>query len=247
MLAATSAAFCLVAAATTFVVPNNNRVHKNSHESNKYIQFRGSMTNPEESAMPAQASWAPRAAALAAVLGLVAGLAPVAAPVRAEEAAATSAAPAAPELTPQERTRKELAEYAAKTAAAPSKEERVKRALEQVAKVEVGPEFDLKPGTGEGGGAIGEGKSFKRSSRKPVKEPKKKSEDGGFSFKLPSFSSPDSSDSAPKKKKFISPADELDEDELSLARPNPPLFWALFLGPSFIYLGFWVAGSLNIL
>merc|ERR1719476_1302174 len=50
-----------------------------------------------------------------------------------------------------------------------------------------------------------------------------------------------------KKKVIISPADELDEDELPLSRSNwPALFLVLFL-PTIIYLTFYVLGSLEII
>lgn len=46
---------------------------------------------------------------------------------------------------------------------------------------------------------------------------------------------------------FISPADELDEDELPLGRTNPALFvLALGTGPA-IYLAFWILGSTNVI
>merc|ERR1719391_1040270 len=46
---------------------------------------------------------------------------------------------------------------------------------------------------------------------------------------------------------FVSPADELDEDELPLGRTNPFLFVvALGTGPV-IYLVFWILGSTNVI
>ena len=56
-----------------------------------------------------------------------------------------------------------------------------------------------------------------------------------------------SDDSGKKKRVIISPADELDEDELSPLRPNPPLLLLIFATPVTIYLTFYVLGSLNII
>ncbi|CAK0833778.1 unnamed protein product [Prorocentrum cordatum] len=86
---------------------------------------------------------------------------------------------------------------------------------------------------------------------------------GGFSISLPSFSIPNNfgdspkavkpadSEAAPVKpfkvrgdKVYINPSDELDLDEVPLGAPNPPLLAAFLFGPSFIYLAFWVLGSL---
>ena len=50
-----------------------------------------------------------------------------------------------------------------------------------------------------------------------------------------------------KKRVIISPADELDEDELSPFRPNQPLLFLIFATPVTIYLTFYVLGSLNII
>lgn len=54
-------------------------------------------------------------------------------------------------------------------------------------------------------------------------------------------------DSGKKKRVIISPADELDEDELSPARPNQPLLFLIYATPVTIYLTFYVLGSLNII
>ena len=56
-----------------------------------------------------------------------------------------------------------------------------------------------------------------------------------------------SDESGKKKRVIISPADELDEDELSPLRPNPPLLVLIFATPVTIYLTFYVLGSLNII
>mmetsp|Transcript_27747 Transcript_27747/g.73705 ORF Transcript_27747/g.73705 Transcript_27747/m.73705 type:complete len:199 (-) Transcript_27747:51-647(-) len=50
-----------------------------------------------------------------------------------------------------------------------------------------------------------------------------------------------------KKKVIISPADERDEDELSLSRTNRPLLAALAIVPSSIFIVFWTLGSLEII
>ena len=54
-------------------------------------------------------------------------------------------------------------------------------------------------------------------------------------------------ESGKKKRVIISPADDLDEDELSPLRPNPPLLGLIFATPVTIYLTFYVLGSLNII
>ncbi|CAK0821952.1 unnamed protein product [Prorocentrum cordatum] len=89
---------------------------------------------------------------------------------------------------------------------------------------------------------------------------------GGFSISLPSFSIPNNFEAAPKAVKpadseaapvkpfkvrgdkvYINPSDEFDLDEVPLGAPNPPLLAAFLFGPSFIYLAFWVLGSLEII
>ena len=54
-------------------------------------------------------------------------------------------------------------------------------------------------------------------------------------------------DSGKKKRVIFSPADELDEDELSPTRPNQPLLFLIYATPVTIYLTFYVLGSLNII
>merc|ERR1712151_42042 len=93
--------------------------------------------------------------------------------------------------------------------------------------------------------------SFKRKKKtnrpKVAKEPEAKKEEEKSEFKLPSFSAPEAKESAPVKKVIISPADEIDDDEKSLNAPNLPLLAALFFGPSFVYIAFYVLGSLDII
>eukprot|EP00440_Ansanella_granifera_P074482 gb/GFBE01080828.1/.p1 GENE.gb/GFBE01080828.1/~~gb/GFBE01080828.1/.p1 ORF type:complete len:135 (+),score=51.76 gb/GFBE01080828.1/:1-405(+) len=126
-------------------------------------------------------------------------------------------------------------------ASAPSKAERLAKAREKELQENVAVGFAADAvNKGEGGGAIGAGKSLKATSkRKPVKE--SKSEGSGFT--LPSFSS----ESAAKKKVILSPADDLDDDEKSMARPNQPLLFLLFATPVSIYLSFYVLGSINVI
>eukprot|EP00416_Gambierdiscus_australes_P046550 CAMPEP_0171098724 /NCGR_PEP_ID=MMETSP0766_2-20121228/49212_1 /TAXON_ID=439317 /ORGANISM="Gambierdiscus australes, Strain CAWD 149" /LENGTH=223 /DNA_ID=CAMNT_0011558141 /DNA_START=54 /DNA_END=726 /DNA_ORIENTATION=+ len=57
-------------------------------------------------------------------------------------------------------------------------------------------------------------------------------------LELPSFSVP--AETAPQKKVIISPADEIDPDEIPLAATNTPALILLFFGPSFVYTVFWV-------
>jgi len=97
---------------------------------------------------------------------------------------------------------------------------------------------------------------------------------GGFSIPsipLPSFSIPNNFEAAPKAavkpgdseaapvrafkvkevngvlKTYYNPSDEMDIDEVPLGAPNPPLLAVFLFGPSFIYLAFWVLGSLEII
>eukprot|EP00438_Fugacium_kawagutii_P028353 Skav219248 [mRNA] locus=scaffold1242:288718:289329:+ [translate_table: standard] len=54
-------------------------------------------------------------------------------------------------------------------------------------------------------------------------------------------------DSGNRSLPLLPPADELDEDELSPARPNQPLLFLIYATPVTIYLTFYVLGSLNII
>merc|ERR1712012_666118 len=75
----------------------------------------------------------------------------------------------------------------------------------------------------------------RRSLRPNVEAPKEKeAESGGFEFKLPSFS-------PPVKKVIVPPAD------FSLSATSLPLLVALFFGPSFVYLAFYILRSLDII
>ena len=56
-----------------------------------------------------------------------------------------------------------------------------------------------------------------------------------------------SDDEGKPKRVIISPADDLDEDELSPTRPNQPLLFLIYATPVTIYLTFYVLGSLNII
>ncbi|CAE8626255.1 unnamed protein product [Polarella glacialis] len=187
-----------------------------------------------------------QAAALAAVLALVAGLVPVS-PARAQEAAA----PVAEKVTEAsnyvatkqklDAAKKEETELKSQ---APEKEERLKRQIEQMKKEE----------GGDTNFAVNRGRESKKENtkRRKVKEVQEKKPGSGFSFalpslSLPSFSVPEDTSGPVKKKVFISPADELDEDELPLSRENRPLLVLILLFPSAVYIFFWVAGSLDII
>jgi hypothetical protein len=113
-------------------------------------------------------------------------------------------------------------------------------------------------------------KSKRQSSFKPKKEKKEeeKKEEGGGGFSLPSFPSfsapeakPDATPAAkpvevtPEKTKvIISPGDEMDPDEIPWWKPlflgkyfDLPKFLLFLCTPTFIYLTFWVLGSLEII
>jgi len=105
------------------------------------------------------------------------------------------------------------------------------------------------------------------AAEKPKAEkPKEGGGGGGFSLPLPSLPSisvpnnfeapkgpaakPEPSEAVPVKpfkKNFINPSEERDYDELPLTYPNPPLLLAILFAPSFIYIAFWVLGSLEII
>jgi len=196
--------------------------------------FRSFSAQPE--AAKPSANWAP-AMSLAAVFGIISVLA--VAPVRAEEAAPAAAAPAeAPAAAPAAAVGDSKTE-GEKLAQALSKEERVKKDLAQLrSQGDLGSEFESSPG----GETKAPAKPKKKSSRPKVEKPKEKDEGG---IGLPSFSAPSAEPA--KKKVIISPADEMDEDEKPLTAPNPPLLIAILFGPSFIYLAFYVLGSLDII
>merc|ERR1712241_1190889 len=108
-------------------------------------------------------------------------------------------------------------------------------------------------GRGEEGneGSVIGGK--KKSSRPKVKgpsregdeAPKKETESATPAKSAPA---PAPEPDVPKKKKvIISPADEIDPDELPSEAPNPPLLFAVLFGPATLFLIFWFLGSLNII
>merc|ERR1712039_143676 len=97
---------------------------------------------------------------------------------------------------------------------------------------------------------------FAKGGRAKNKRPVIKAEKKGSTSSSSSGSSSDGGksvfvgSSAPeegKKKIIISPADERDEDELSLSRTNRPLLALLALTPASIYIVFWTLGSLEII
>ncbi|CAE8723238.1 unnamed protein product [Polarella glacialis] len=187
-----------------------------------------------------------QAAALAACLALVAGLVPLS-PARAEESAAPAAVEKVAEAANYVATKARLdaakKEEADLKGQAPEKEERLQRQIAQMKKEENGGEF-----------AVNRGRESKKENtkRRKVKEIQEKKPNTGFSFalpslSLPSFSVPEDTSAPLKKKVFISPADELDEDELPLSRENRPLLVLILLFPSAVYIFFWVAGSLDII
>ena len=85
-----------------------------------------------------------------------------------------------------------------------------------------------------GGKAAGRVTATKYKSRKSLKKEK------------PAAAGVTEEDSKPKRVIF-SPADDLDEDELSPTRPNQPLLFLIYATPVTIYLTFYVLGSLNII
>lgn len=239
-----------LAASCVFVPSGTSQNLRSSAPVPSDVHFE-SFSQPEVTGKePVVESWAPRATALAALIGLIAGLAPLSS-VRAEEATQAAAVPpsstqaAAVPPSLKEATKKEQETDETKRLSAPSKEERVKRALAQVKAEEKNLDDDFALKRGEQSRTYGEALKT-NTKRTPVKEDKPKSEGGGFSFSLPSFSVPEQP--APGAKKvIISPADDLDEDELPMTRPNAFLLFLGFALPTSIYLFFYIAGSLNII
>jgi hypothetical protein len=242
---ATSLFLWSLAASCVFVPAGSSKNLRSPAQVPSDLQFESvSQSQASASEEPSTQSWTPRATALAAIVGLVAGLAPLTS-VRAEEATQAAVAPAAPVASLKEATKKEQETDETKRLSAPSKEERVKRALAQVKAEEKNLDDDFALKRGEQSRTYGEALKT-NTKRTPVKEDKPKSEGGGFSFSLPSFSVPEQP--APGAKKvIISPADDLDEDELPMTRPNPFLLFLGFALPTSIYLAFYIAGSLNII
>jgi len=108
-------------------------------------------------------------------------------------------------------------------------------------------------GRGEEGneGSIigGKKKSSRPKAKGPSREgdeaPKKEAESATPAKSAPA---PAPEPDVPKKKKvIISPADEIDPDELPSEAPNPPLLFAVLFGPATLFLIFWFLGSLNII
>jgi len=155
------------------------------------------------------------------------------------------------EKTAAEIEKADLEKEAAARKAALSKEERLKLDAAQLSKEGVSAEFAADSGR-NAGGSVAPVKKRKKSFRPKVEKEAPKEEKaesgGGFEFKLPSFAPPEAAPEASAVKKvIISPADEIDDDERSLNAPNLPLLFALFFGPSFVYLVFYVLGSLDII
>jgi hypothetical protein len=239
---ATSLFLWSLAASSVFVPTGSSKNLRSPTPVPSNLQFESlSQSQDAVSEEPVVTSWAPRATALAALIGLIAGLAPLSS-VRAEEAATQAAAPP-PSL--KEATKKEQETDETKRLSAPSKEERVKRALAQVKAEEKNLDDDFALKRGEQSRTYGEALKT-NTKRVAVKEDKPKSEGGGFSFSLPSFSVPEQPAQGAKKV-IISPADDLDEDELPMTRPNPFFLFLGFALPTSIYLAFYIAGSLNII
>merc|ERR1711972_610228 len=179
--------------------------------------------------------------------GLVASVAT--APVRAEEAAAEAAAPAATEAPPAPAKKSAVEENkldAAKRAAAPSKEERLKASVaEMAAQPQVNPDASLVTG------ASFKTKSSKNKRGAIIKDGETSSQQGqksSASSSAPSFEGATIvSTEEGKKKVIISPADAMDEDEMPLSRSNWPALVAVIFTPTLIYLAFWVLGSLEVI
>lgn len=242
------AMWCL--AATAFVssrlpgAADSSRPAANNREAEVFRPF-----TTETGKSKPSVNWAP-AMSLAAAFGIFTVLA--VAPVRAEEAAAPAEAAPAPAAAPAEAApapaeaapapvvdkKAELAVEGEKLKTAPSKADRVKKEMALAQQQSLSADFEA-----SNGAEFGSTKSNKKKSSRPKVEKEKKEEGGGVS--VPSFTP---AAKAPGAKKVIfSPADEKDPDEISMNAPNPPLLFLTLFGPSFVYLIFYVLGSLDII
>jgi len=126
-----------------------------------------------------------------------------------------------------------------------SKEERLQAQKERMIQESnsLASDFATKPRDKEGGEATVLG-SKKKSSRPKAKEGLPKEVEATTPAKSVAAPEPD----VPKKKKvIISPADEIDPDELGVDAPNPPALFAVIFGPATLFLIFWFLGSLDII
>eukprot|EP00933_Yihiella_yeosuensis_P013458 TRINITY_DN1246_c0_g1_i4.p1 TRINITY_DN1246_c0_g1~~TRINITY_DN1246_c0_g1_i4.p1 ORF type:complete len:301 (+),score=80.10 TRINITY_DN1246_c0_g1_i4:94-903(+) len=224
--------------------------------SNLQYESLSAVTDSEASGAAAQ-SWAPaQAAALAALVGLTAGMLPV----RAEE---DGAAPDK-EMTGKQKAKIESAQIRDLRANAPSKEERLARNAEGLKSYSELTEDEiqnkpLESYYGNKKAAITVDKTVKKSSRRvQLAEDKKKPQNpddflsalGNVklpSLDVPSTSVPTNAGGSTVKRVIISPADELDEDELPMARENHPLLALILFSPAAIYLTFQILGSTNVI
>eukprot|EP00420_Gonyaulax_spinifera_P015761 CAMPEP_0197908598 /NCGR_PEP_ID=MMETSP1439-20131203/67100_1 /TAXON_ID=66791 /ORGANISM="Gonyaulax spinifera, Strain CCMP409" /LENGTH=233 /DNA_ID=CAMNT_0043530101 /DNA_START=80 /DNA_END=781 /DNA_ORIENTATION=+ len=162
-------------------------------------------------------------AGIAAAFGLAVTL--VATPVRAEEAAAPApAAPAAPEAA--------APAAAAPTAAAPA----------PAAPADAAPAPAPAPAATESAAPAATKSRRKKGSRPKVAKEDKQETTAPKGPSVVVQSTPEG-----PQKIIISPSDEIDDDEKSLNATNLPVLFALFFGPSFVYLAFYVLGSLDII
>merc|ERR1711972_1218366 len=157
------------------------------------------------------------------------------------QGAAVEVAPAAaPEASAP--TRKSAQEEnkldAAKRAAAPTKEDRLKA---EVAEMAAQPKVDPDASYTTGG-------TFKtRSSKNKRGAIIKDGEERKSSSSGPSTGATMVTNDGVKTKVIVSPADAFDEDELPLSRSNWPALFAVIFTPTLVYLGFWVLGSLEVI
>jgi len=168
----------------------------------------------------------------AAAFGMVAAMAT--APARAEEAAAPAAAPAPVDKMAQFKAEADKVDSA--KSGALSKEERNAAALAKAKNIQLDGEFASKSAETPKTTNKGAARIIKRESKAKAEQASGADSKGTATATFTSTG-----------RSFVSPADELDEDELSLSRSNPV---ALFLLATFapgIYLVFYVLGSLDII
>jgi len=209
-----------------FVAPSSGRPA--SHDAGSYSKLRENFLSPEVNVeSEVEGGWAAQALAVSMALGLVAGLLPMSLPARAESTEFQV-------VEQLEAGKKE------------TKEERLAKLVKEQNSLE-----------DQIGGISPVRESQKFRLKTTVKEEKsrvKEKDEGGFqlpSVKLPGLGSIPSFIPPPKpptkNKIIVSPADDLDEDELNPFRPNPVLGWTLLLTPSVIFYIFWILGSKGII
>lgn len=210
--------------AVAFVAPSSGPAA--SHDAGSYSQLRENVIFSEvKEESRFEGGWASQAFAVSMALGLVVGLLPLSMPARAEDES-------------QKLAQLESGNYGGNA----ERNEKLQKDVSQLSD-EVG-----------GLSTVRETRKFRLKTTVKEERVKVKASDNGFEFpsiqipglpRIPSFIPPPQP--PVKNKVIISPADDLDEDELNPFRPQPVLAWTFMLGPSVIFYIFWILGSKGII